>query len=249
MTTRPGGPIRQPRAGEFISDFLVNKRTLARRLRPIRPRGKRHHSPILIGAIDQVHVIGRRSSQGYANRKQDCYPATLALPARCARSGIVPILDEQAANRVMTMERQRAAFLAVSLFFATGIASSYAANDVIYPNVIKPGFYQSADIGLSNIDQQRLTAYRNQLEVQQRAQQLRVYQGGSRPQAPISLSRPLANPAIASRNLFETQSELNRVNSLLRSAHTAQILAPMNPSGASRTPAFGFMSFNPGMPP
>ena len=145
------------------------------------------------------------------------------------------------------MNFRQLAPLVVALYFAAGAAGTFAGNDFAGSNVIKPFYYQGAGKTLTTNDQAQLAVYKEQLEVQQRAQQLRLYQGATRPKLPLAVSPVPANPAILSRNLFQTQSELNRVDSLLRTSHSAQFLPPTNPSGASRVPALGFTSFNPGM--
>jgi hypothetical protein len=147
------------------------------------------------------------------------------------------------------MTRGQFALFVAALFFASGAAHAIAGDDFNSRNVIKPNFYQGAGKALNTIDQEQLATYRDELEVQQRAQQLRLYQGSIRPEPPLNLSRLPTNPAILSRNLFETQSELDRVNSLLQSAHTAPFVAPMSPSGSSGIRPLGYPSFGLGMPP
>ena len=138
-------------------------------------------------------------------------------------------------------KRGQMALLIVASFFVIGATRAVAGNDLPTRNVIRPYYYQGAGKTLNTIDQQQLTIYRDQLEVQQRAQQLKLNQGSSRPVSPLNTSRRLpTNPAIRSRNLFETQSELNRVNGMLNSAHTAPLVAPMPPSGSSGIRPLGF---------
>src|ERR1700687_4731377 len=115
------------------------------------------------------------------------------------------------------MTRGQFALLVASLFFASGAAHAIAGDGFNSRNVIKPNYYQGAGKTLSTIDQEQLAVYRDRLEVQQRAQQLRLYQGSIRPLSPSSPSLLPTNPAVLSRNLFETQSELGRVNGLLQS--------------------------------
>jgi hypothetical protein len=138
-------------------------------------------------------------------------------------------------------KRRLMALLIVASFFACGATRAAAGNDITAGNVIKPYYYQGAGKTLNTIDQQQLTIYRDQIEVQQRAQQLKVDQGSSRPVSPLNTPRLSTNPAIRSRNLFETQSELNRVNGMLNSAHTAPLVAPMPPSGPSGIRPMGFL--------
>ena len=76
---------------------------------------------------------------------------------------------------------------------------------------------------------------RDQLQAQQRSQQLQLYQGGidqggmgqgtiiGVPNASGPL-RPFANPGAAASNLYQTQRELGRVNGLLNSSRTTQML-------------------------
>jgi hypothetical protein len=137
--------------------------------------------------------------------------------------------------------RAQVALLIVASFFASGATRAVAGNDFTSGNVVRPYYYQGAGKTLNTIDQQQLTIYRDQLEVQQRAQQLKLDQGSSRPVSPLNPSRLPTNPAIRSRNLFETQSELNRVNGMLNSAHTAPLVAPMPPSGPSGIRPMGLL--------
>ena len=127
------------------------------------------------------------------------------------------------------------AALLAGLGLAVGAAVSFAG-----PDVTKPYYYLGAGRTLSPLDQQQLTVYRDQLEAQQRAQQLQLYQGGAgqgygmgqggivgavNPSGPL---RPFANPApgsnFAGSNLYQTQTELGRVNGLLNSSRTMQML-------------------------
>ena len=129
------------------------------------------------------------------------------------------------------MKRLSIAILLAGLCWAAGAAPSFAG-----PDVTRPYYYLGAGRTLSPLDQQQLTVYRDQLEAQQRAQQLQLYQGsigqggivgqGTVIGAPNSSGplRPFANPAIAGSNLYRTQSELGRVNGLLNSARTMQML-------------------------
>jgi len=94
-------------------------------------------------------------------------------------------------------------------------------------DVTKPYYYLGTGRNLSAVDQQNLAIYRDQLEAQQRAQQLQLYQGSiaipaPNPSGPL---RPLTNPGIGS-NLYQTQSELGRVNGLLGTSRTMQMLTP-----------------------
>jgi hypothetical protein len=143
-------------------------------------------------------------------------------------------------RRGSRMNRRQLAVLVVALLFVAGATRAFAGNDFSSGNVISPNKYQGAGKTLSTIDQEQLAVYRDQLEVQQRAQQLRVYQGSSRPVSPLNPSPLPTNPAILSRNLFETQSELDRINGLLQSAHTAPFVAPMPPSGSSGIRPLGY---------
>ena len=151
--------------------------------------------------------------------------------------------DTAAAGR----KRRLMALLTVASFFASGATLAVAGNNFTSGNVVRPYYYQGAGKTLNTIDQQQLTIYRDQLEVQKRAQQLKVDQGSSRDQgsnrlvSPANPSRLPTNPAILSRNLSETQSELNRVNGMLNSAHTAPLVAPMPPSGPSGIRPMGLL--------
>jgi hypothetical protein len=111
-----------------------------------------------------------------------------------------------------------------------------AGSSLAEPDVTKPYYYPGAGRTLSPLDQQQLTVYRDQLEAQQRAQQLQLYQGGigqgyglnrgsiiGVPNASGPL-RPFANPAMAGSNLYQTQNELGRVNGLLNTSRTKQML-------------------------
>lgn len=126
------------------------------------------------------------------------------------------------------MKRFVIAPLLAGLCWAAGVAPSFAGSDVT-----KPYYYLGAGRTLSPLDQQRLTVYRDQLQAQQRAQQLQLYQGGvglgnrgsvigvPNPAGPL---RPFANPAVAGSNLYQTQRELGRVNGLLNTSRTTQML-------------------------
>jgi hypothetical protein len=126
------------------------------------------------------------------------------------------------------MKRFVIAFLLASLCCAAGAGPSLAGQAVT-----KPYYYLGAGRTLSTLDQQRLTVYRDQLQAQQRAQELQLYQGGvglgnrgsvigvPNPSGPL---RPFANPAVAGSNLYQTQSELGRVNGLLNTSRTTQML-------------------------
>jgi hypothetical protein len=119
-----------------------------------------------------------------------------------------------------------------SLALALGIGTqvSLAGSDVT-----KPYYSLGAGQTLSPLEQQRLSAYRDQLETQQRAQQLQLYQGSLATSGynangvaiPNSMGplRPLTNPAASSSNLYRTQTELNRVNGILNRSRTNQMLA------------------------
>jgi hypothetical protein len=109
---------------------------------------------------------------------------------------------------------------AMALSLLGGMSLAHAGSDVR-----KPYYYVGAGKTLSALDQQRLTTYRDQLEVQQRAQQLQLNQGSIATQALNGPLQPYPNPAIASRNLSQTQLELDRVNGLLNRARTNQMLA------------------------
>jgi hypothetical protein len=112
----------------------------------------------------------------------------------------------------------------LSLALLAGAMQAAPAGDVT-----KPYYYLGTGRNLSAVDQQNLAIYRDQLEAQQRAQQLQLYQGGTiaipgpNPSGPL---RPLVNPAIGSSNLYQTQSELGRVNGLLNTSRTMQMLTP-----------------------
>ena len=122
------------------------------------------------------------------------------------------------------------AIATLCLALGIGIQASLAGNDVT-----KPYYNLGAGQTLSPLEQQRLTAYRDQLETQQRAQQLQLYQGSlatggynangvAIPNSTGAL-RPLTNPAARSSNLYQTQTELNRVNGILNRSRTNQMLA------------------------
>jgi len=147
------------------------------------------------------------------------------------------------------MGRPLLAVLVAALVFAGGAARAIAGNDYTSGNVIKPNYYVGAGKALSTFDQHQLAIYRDQLEVQRRAQQLRVYQGSGAPVSPLNLSHLPTNPAILNRNLFETQSELDRVNGLLNSAHTAPLVTPMPPSGSGGIRPLGFSPLHIGASP
>jgi hypothetical protein len=129
------------------------------------------------------------------------------------------------------MTRISIAILLAGLCWTAGASPSLAG-----PDVTKPYYYLGAGRTLSPLDQQRLTVYRDQLQAQQRAQQLLLYQGGvgqgyamnrgSVIGVPNSSGplRPFANPAQLGSNLYQTQSELGRVNGLLNSSRTTQML-------------------------
>ena len=104
----------------------------------------------------------------------------------------------------------------LSIAFFTGVAAIASAG----PDVIKPYYYLGTGRTLSATDQQNLEIYRDQLEAQQRAQQLQTYQGNVTVPNSSGPLRPLGNGATAGGNLNQTQSELGRVNSLLNTSHT-----------------------------
>ena len=128
------------------------------------------------------------------------------------------------------MKRFSIAILLASLCWTAGACSSFAG-----PDVTKPDYYVGAGRTLSPLEQQQLTVYRDQLQAQQRSQQLQLYQGGigqggmgqgtiiGVPNASGPL-RPFANPGAAASNLYQTQRELGRVNGLLNSSRTTQML-------------------------
>jgi hypothetical protein len=114
------------------------------------------------------------------------------------------------------------ALVILSLTCLSGAVTAAAAGDVT-----KPYYYLGTGRNLSAVDQQNLAIYRDQLEAQQRAQQLQLYQGSiaipaPNPSGPL---RPLVNPGFGS-NLYQTQSELGRVNGLLSTSRTMQMLTP-----------------------
>jgi hypothetical protein len=88
-------------------------------------------------------------------------------------------------------------------------------------NVVKPYFYQPAQRDINPSDQLRLQTYRNQLEQHRQDLQMRQDRGtiGQDLQGrQLNLQNRNAtqgNPAQINRRLFETQSELDRVNRLL----------------------------------
>ncbi len=113
-----------------------------------------------------------------------------------------------------------AAFLSIA-FAAAAAPAGWAG-----PDVTKPYYYLGAGRTLSPLDQQQLTIYRDQLETQQRAQQLQLYQGTIAVPNGSGPLRPLANnPTTASQNLYRTQTELGRVNGLFNTSRTNQMLA------------------------
>ncbi len=126
---------------------------------------------------------------------------------------------------------KRTAVLA-GLVLALGVA---ARTGLAGPDVTKPYYSLGAGQTLSPLEQQRLSAYRDQLETQQRAQQLQLYQGslatGGYDANGVAIAnrpgplRPLTNPAASSSNLYQTQTELNRVNGILNRARTTRMLA------------------------
>jgi hypothetical protein len=131
------------------------------------------------------------------------------------------------------MRRFSTAILLAGLCWAAGAGASPSFAG---PDVTKPYYYLGAGRTLSPLDQQQLTVYRDQLQAQQRTQQLQLYQGGigqggvmgqgsvigvPNPPGPL---RPFANPAQTGSNLYQTQSELGRVNGLLNSSRTMQML-------------------------
>jgi hypothetical protein len=144
------------------------------------------------------------------------------------------------ARRGSSMNWRQLAVLAVALLSVAGATRAFAGNDVTSGNVISPNKYQGVGNALSTIDQQQLAIYRDQLEAQQRAQQLKLNQGSSRPVPPLNSSPLPANPAILSRNLSETQSELDRINGLLQSAHTAPLVTPLPPNSSGCIRPFGY---------
>src|SRR5258706_10131713 len=144
------------------------------------------------------------------------------------------------ARRGSSMNRRQLTVLVVTLLFVAGGTRAFAGNDFSSGNVISPNKYRAAGKTLSTIEQQQLAIYRDQLEVQQRAQQLKLNQGSSRPVPPLNASPLPANPAILSRNQFETQSELDRINGLLQSAHAAPLVTPLPPSGSSGIRPLGY---------
>lgn len=123
---------------------------------------------------------------------------------------------------MMVMTRIIAASLLSIAFTATLAPAGWAGSDVT-----RPYYYLGAGRTLSPLDQQQLTIYRDQLETQQRAQQLQLY--GSTFALPNSTGplRPLGggNPATASQSLNRTQIEFGRVNGLLTTSRTNQMLA------------------------
>jgi len=102
-----------------------------------------------------------------------------------------------------------------------------AATGASAGDVTKPYYYLGTGRNLSAVDQENLAIYRDQLEAQQRAQQPQLYQGSiaipaPNPSGPL---RPLVNPGNGS-NLYQTPSELGRVNGLLSTSRTMQMLTP-----------------------
>jgi hypothetical protein len=102
---------------------------------------------------------------------------------------------------------------------------------------------------LSPIDQQQLMVYRDQLEQQRRVLQLQQYRGTSAPLLPIDPTGARINPATVSRNLSETQNELDRVNGLLNAPVANPTYTPAPLSGTSGVPPAGFSSMGAGAPP
>ena len=128
------------------------------------------------------------------------------------------------------MKGRRFALLAVSLLITGSGTWAVAGNGLPGPTVIRPNYYQGVGKTLNAIDRQQVTIYRDQLDVQRRALQLRLYQGSIQPRiSPSPLGLP-ANPAFLSRDLFQTQSELDMVNALLHAAPTAPIGALTPPA-------------------
>lgn len=120
---------------------------------------------------------------------------------------------------------KRILFAAIlSIVAGTGCAPAGQAG----PDVTTPYYYVGAGQTLSPLDQQQLTIDRDQLQARQRVQQLQVRQGSSvaLPSATGPL-KPLGsnNPAAASQNLSQTQTELDRINGLLNQSRTKQMLA------------------------
>ena len=120
------------------------------------------------------------------------------------------------------MKRVLAAALLSTAFAAAVAPAGWAGSDVI-----KPYYYLGAGRTLSPLDQQQLTIYRDQLQAQQRAQQLQRYQSNVVQPNGTGPLRPLVggNPAVATQNLNQTQIELGRVNGLLNTSRTNQMLA------------------------
>jgi len=75
------------------------------------------------------------------------------------------------------------------------------------PDVAKPYFYQPPPSALNSVDKQRLTIYRDQLSAQQRELQQRRMSG--------------AVTAQQQRDLWQAESELDRVNGLLGACSSA----------------------------
>ena len=107
-------------------------------------------------------------------------------------------------------------------FAAGGAPAGWAGSDVT-----KPYYYLGAGRTLSPLDQQQLTIYRDQLEAQQRSQQLQLYQSNVALPNSTGPLKPLVggNPAVANQTLNQTQIELGRVNGLLNTSRTNQMLA------------------------
>jgi hypothetical protein len=110
-------------------------------------------------------------------------------------------------------------------------------------------YYLGVSKPLSPIDQQQLMVYRDQLEQQQRVLQLQQYRGTSAPLLPIDPTGARINPATVSRNLSETQNELDRVNGLLNAPVANPTYSPAPLSGTSGVPPLGFSSMGAGAPP
>jgi hypothetical protein len=104
------------------------------------------------------------------------------------------------------------------------------------PTVIKPYYYQPSGGPLNALDQQRLMVYRDQLQLQQQSLQLKLDRGTGGPHFPFTSFQPRVNPATTSRDLFQTQNELDRVNGLLNPPSGSGSFAPSPMTGSSSLP-------------
>jgi FtsP/CotA-like multicopper oxidase with cupredoxin domain len=115
-------------------------------------------------------------------------------------------------------------------------ASGWAGGGNDAPNVTKPYYYQPPGGSLNATDRLQLMVYRDQLQLQQQSLQLQQDRGTSSPVIPQAPFQQPINPAIVNSQLFQTQSELDRVNGLLNSAPGSGFSNPGPMTGSQPLP-------------